>query len=115
MRERTMKELILPVPDTVSASYIVPVPAPISTVEARRQASKAVEARLTGPLRTLTTRWLAQGAVKVEVELAGTPPSGLLDKPLFGTPEQRAVAERYERRQRRALTCSRQAMRGGRR
>jgi hypothetical protein len=89
-----MKQLILPVPDTVSATYKVPVPAPISTVEARRQASKAVEARLTGPLRTLTTRWLAQGAVKVEVEPTGTPPPGLLDKPLFGTPEQRVFLAR---------------------
>jgi hypothetical protein len=66
-----MKELVLPVPETVSATYIVPVPAPMSTVEARRQASKAVNARLTGPLRTLTAEWLAKGAVKVEMEPAG--------------------------------------------
>ena len=78
----------------MSATYIVPVPAPMSTVEARRQASRAVEARLTGPLRTLTTRWLAQGAVRVEVEPADTPPPGLLDKPIFGTPEQRAFLAR---------------------
>jgi hypothetical protein len=89
-----MKQLILPVPDTVSATYIVPVPAPISTVEARRQASEAVEARLTGPLRTLTTRWLAQGAVKVTAEPAGPLPPGLLDKPLFGTPQQRVYLAR---------------------
>ena len=89
-----MKELVLPVPKTVSATYIVPVPAPISTVEARRQAGQAVEARLTGPLRTLTTKWLAQGAVKVAVEVAGTPPPGLLDKPHFGTREQRAFLAR---------------------
>src|SRR6266487_2128049 len=69
-----MKELVLPVPGTVSATYIVPVPVPMSTVEARRQAGKAVEARLTGPLRTLTAEWLAKGAVKVKVEPAGTPP-----------------------------------------
>jgi hypothetical protein len=89
-----MKELVLPVPETVSATYTVPVPEPMGTVEARRQAGKAVEARLTGPLRTLTTRWLAQGAVRVEVEPAGTPPPGLLDKPLFGTPEQRVFLAR---------------------
>jgi hypothetical protein len=89
-----MKELVLPVPETVTATYIVPVPAPISTAEARRQARKAVEARLTGPLRTLTAEWLAKGAVKVEVEPAGTPPPGLLDKPLFGTPEQRVFLAR---------------------
>jgi hypothetical protein len=56
--------------------------------------SVPVEARLTGPLRTLTTRWLAEGAVKVQVEPAGTPPPGLLDKPLFGTPEQRIFLAR---------------------
>ena len=89
-----MKELVLPVPGTVSATYIVPVPVPMSTVEARRQAGKAVEARLTGPLRTLTAEWLAKGAVKVKVEPAGTPPPGLLDKPLFGTPEQRVFLAR---------------------
>jgi len=58
-----MKELVLPVPETVSATYMVPVPAPMSTVEARQQASKAVKARLTGPLRTLTAEWLAKGIV----------------------------------------------------
>ena len=89
-----MKELVLPVPETVSATYVVPVAAPMSAVEARRQASKAVEARLTGPLRTLTAEWLARGAVRVEVEPAGTPPPGLLDKPLFGTPEQRVFLAR---------------------
>ena len=89
-----MKELVLPVPETVSATYVVPVAAPMSAVEARRQASKAVEARLTGPLRTLTAEWLAKGAVKAKVEPAGTPPPGLLDKPLFGTPEQRVFLAR---------------------
>jgi hypothetical protein len=89
-----MKELVLPVPETVSATYIVPLPAPMSTIEARRQAGKAVEARLTGPLRTLTAQWLAKGAVKIEVEPAGTPPPGLLDKPLFGTPDQRVFLAR---------------------
>jgi hypothetical protein len=81
------------VPETVSATYMVPVPAPMSTLEARQQASKAVKARLTGPLRTLTAGWLAKGVVKVGVEAAGPPP-GLLDKPLFGTREQRAFLAR---------------------
>ncbi len=91
-----MKELVLPVPETVSATYIVPVLAPVSAAEARRQAGKAIEARLTGPLRTLTKTWLAQGAVKVKAEPAGPLPSGLLDKPLFGTPEQRAFLARAQ-------------------
>jgi hypothetical protein len=84
-----MKDLILPIPEAVSATYIVPVPAPMSTVEARRRASKAVEARLAGPLRTLTAEWLARDAVKINSEPAGTSPPGLLDKPIFGIPGQR--------------------------
>ena len=91
-----MKELVVPVPETVSATYIVPVPTVVSTAEARRQAGKAVEARLTGPLRMLTKTWLAQGAVKVKAELAGPLPPGLLDRPLFGTPEQRAFLARAQ-------------------
>jgi hypothetical protein len=89
-----MNELVLPVPKTVSATYIVPVPTPMTTVEARRQASRAVEARLTGPLRTMMAEWLAKGEVKVGVEAAGPPPPGLLDKELFGTPEQRVFLAR---------------------
>ena len=80
-----MNELVLPVPKTVSATYIVPVPTPMNTVEARQQASRAVEARLTGPLRTLAAEWLAKEVVKVGVEAAGPPPPGLLEKELFGT------------------------------
>ena len=63
-----MKELVLPVPKMVSATYVVPVPTPMATAEARQKASTAVETRLTGPLRTLTAKWLAKGVVKVGVE-----------------------------------------------
>ena len=82
-----MKDLVLSVPEIASATYMVPMAASINAAEARRQASEAAEARLTGPLRTLVTEWLAKGMVKVEVEVesAGTPPE-LLDKPRFGTP-----------------------------
>ena len=59
--ERMMKELVLPVPKMVSATYVVPVPTPMGTAEARQKASTAVETRLTGPLRTLTAKWLAKG------------------------------------------------------
>ncbi len=89
-----MKELVLPVPQTVSATYVVPVPTPIGAAEAWQKASTAVETRLTGPLRTLTVEWLAKGAVKVGIEPAGPPPPGLLHKELFGTPEQRAFLAR---------------------
>src|SRR5712664_2532813 len=92
--ERTMNELVLPVPKMVPATYVVPVPTPMGTAEARQKASTAVETRLTGPLRTLTAEWLAKGVVKVGVEAAGPPPSGLLDRELFGTPEQRVFLAR---------------------
>jgi hypothetical protein len=48
----------------------------MSTVEARRQASKAVEARLTGPLRTLTAEWLAKGPAARSRFLRGDLPTG---------------------------------------
>ena len=92
--ERTMKELVLPVPNMVSATYGVPVSTPMGTAEARQKATTAVETRLTGPLRTLTAEWLAKGVVKVGVEAASPPPSGLLDRELFGTPEQRVFLAR---------------------
>jgi hypothetical protein len=33
-----MKELVLPVPKMVSATYVVPVPTPMGTAEARQKA-----------------------------------------------------------------------------
>jgi hypothetical protein len=89
-----MKELVLPVPKMVSATYGVPVSTPMGTAEARQKASTAVQTRLTGPLRTLTAEWLAKGVVKVGVEAAGPPPSGLLDREQFGTLEQRIFLAR---------------------
>ena len=89
-----MKELVLPVPERVTAAYLVPVTAPMTTVEARRRAGRAIAASLTGPLRTLTAEWLAKGTVKVEAEPARPAPPGLLDKPRFGTPEQRRFLAR---------------------
>ena len=89
-----MKELVLPVPERVSAAYIVPVTAPMTAVEVRRRAGRAIAASLTGPLRTLIAEWLAKGTVKVEAEPARPAPPGLLDKPHFGTPEQRRFLAR---------------------
>ena len=45
-----MKELVVPVPETVTAAYVVPVPAPMSTVEAGGNAiGHAAAAGGTGP------------------------------------------------------------------
>jgi hypothetical protein len=89
-----MKELVLPVPGIVSATYLVPMAAPMSTAEARRQAVEAVEVRLTGPLRTLVAERLADGRVKIEVGPVGTPPQRSPDNPVFGTPGQRVFLAR---------------------
>jgi hypothetical protein len=89
-----MKDLMVPVPQTVTATYIVPVPELMSAVDARRRARLTVEEKLTGPLRTLTAQWLAGKTVKVKAAPIGALPPGLLDKPLFGTPEQRAALAR---------------------
>jgi hypothetical protein len=89
-----MKELVLPVPKMVSATYMVPVPAPMSTAEARQQAGRAVEARLAGPLRTLTAEWLTKGVVEVAVDAIGTPRPGFRDNTIACTPEERAFLAR---------------------
>jgi hypothetical protein len=51
-----MKELVLPVPERVSAAYIVPVTAPMTAVEVRRRAGRAIAASLTGPPRSGSLR-----------------------------------------------------------
>lgn len=67
-----MNELVLPVPKTVSATYIVPVPTPMNTAEARQKASTAVEARLTEPLRTLTATLTIPAGISGDITIGLT-------------------------------------------
>jgi hypothetical protein len=89
--DAAMNELVLPVPQTVSATYTVPVSSFVNTAEARQLTSEAIKARLAGPLRLLTSEWLARGAVKIKVEQLGPPPPGLMEKLRHTPPERRAL------------------------
>lgn len=84
-----MNELVLPVPETLSASYMVPVPLPMDATEVRRRARRAVEALLPEPLRMMTVNWIAEGVVSIDVqpqERHDLAPAS--DSPACGTPEQ---------------------------
>ena len=62
-----MEYLDVPVPDTLSASYVVPLPTPMTEAEVRWRVIDAIEQRLSGPLRTTVLYWLSQGPVSLSV------------------------------------------------
>jgi hypothetical protein len=62
-----MKYLDLPAPQTLSARYLIPLRAPMSEAAIRKRISKAVRAKLTGPLRDMTLRWIGEGMVDIRV------------------------------------------------
>jgi hypothetical protein len=76
-----MKTLVLPVPESLSASYLIPLSSAVTSVAAQRQVTKAVQARLTGVLRTLALEWIKQGAVSIEVTAEQT--AAFAQAPMF--------------------------------
>jgi hypothetical protein len=62
-----MKRLHVPVPESLTASYLVPLPTALTGAEARQRAIEAVEARVTGLTRMLILEWIRQDAVAIEV------------------------------------------------
>jgi hypothetical protein len=70
-----MKYLDVPVPDTLSARYLVPLPVPMTEAEVRWRVIDAIEQRLAGPLRTSVLYWLSHGPVSLGVMPAGWPAS----------------------------------------
>ena len=68
-----MKYLDVPVPDTLSARYVVPLPAPMTEAEVRWRVIDAIEQRLSGPLRTTVLYWLSEGPVSLGVTPADRP------------------------------------------
>ena len=56
-----MKHLDVPVPQTLYASYLIPLAAPMTGAEVHRRITRAVGTRLTGPLKTLVLQWADQG------------------------------------------------------
>ena len=62
-----MKQLHVPVPASLTASYLVPLPTAVTGAEARRRAIEAVEARVSGPIRMLILEWIFNDAVTIQV------------------------------------------------
>jgi hypothetical protein len=85
-----MKQLQVPVPGNLTASYLVPLVSTMTDAEARQRAIEAVEVRLNGLTRLLLLEWLRTDAVTIEVTAA---PDGLVPGPRQRdglTPEQLA-------------------------
>jgi hypothetical protein len=85
-----MKQVYVPVPASLTANYLVPLPSTMTDTEARWRTIEAVEKRMTGLTRLLILEWIRTGAVTIEVTAA---PGGLVPgpRPRDGlTPEQLA-------------------------
>lgn len=65
-----MQFMKIPVPETVTAAYLVPLATPITVADTRRRTVKAVERRVNGPLRMLVLEWMDQGALDIQVAAA---------------------------------------------
>ena len=76
-----MEELEIPVPEAVCAGYRVPLPALMEEPEVRRGARKAVQARLSEPLRALVVKWIDDGSVLIDIEPEQPPEAGQPPEP----------------------------------
>jgi hypothetical protein len=65
-----MKMLHVPVPETVTAGYLIPLKTRLTVAEARRRVIAAVGTQVTGPLQTLLLNWIRKGAVILQVTAA---------------------------------------------
>jgi hypothetical protein len=90
-----MNCLAIPVPETVTACYIVPLPDPMSEKTVRELAIKAARERLAAPLAGLVVNLLRDGHIELRVlnprPGARRPESPLLD--MVTDPEARALME----------------------
>ena len=62
-----MRTLDVPVPETLQATYLIPLQAPMTMAAARRRITKAVGTTFTGPLRALLLEWIRQGLLTAQV------------------------------------------------
>ena len=62
-----MRLMKIPVPETVTAAYLVPLAAVVTVADARVRAVRAVEQYIDGPLQMLILEWMHQGAVDIQV------------------------------------------------
>jgi hypothetical protein len=65
-----MRLIKIPVPETVTAAYLVPLATAITVTDARLRTVRAVGQHVNGPLRTLILEWIRQGAVDIQVAAA---------------------------------------------
>jgi hypothetical protein len=71
-------QLYVPVPENLTASYLVPLPTVVPGAEVRHQAVEAVEARVNGPIRLLILEWIFNDAVTIQVT---APPDRIVPVP----------------------------------
>ena len=62
-----MRLMKIPVPETVTAAYLVPLATVVTVADARVRAVRAVEQYIDGPLQMLILEWMHQGAVDIQV------------------------------------------------
>ena len=62
-----MKCLTVPVPETLTASYLIPLPAPSTAAKIGRRISEAAGSRLAAPYAEIVRRWIDNGVVTAEV------------------------------------------------
>lgn len=62
-----MKSLTVPVPETLTASYLIPLPDSASAAEIRQRILDAAQARLPGPYSDIIRHWIENGVVAAEV------------------------------------------------
>jgi len=73
--------LHVPVPETVTAEYLVPLEAAVTVAEARQRIIAAVGTHVTGPLQTLILHWIREGTVALRVMPASKEFQALPDEP----------------------------------
>jgi hypothetical protein len=90
-----MRDLVIPVPGMLSASYMVPASEYMDATGARLRARQAIEERLPGPLRTIAIAWIDAGSIAIDVlqKQSRERPVGRPD-PELSTPEQREFLAR---------------------
>jgi len=62
-----MKQLRVPIPESLTASYLVPLPTALTGAEARHRAIEAVDAWIGDPIRMLVLEWILSKAATIHV------------------------------------------------
>jgi hypothetical protein len=85
-----MKQLHVPVPASLTASYLVPLSTAMTGAEVRQRAIGAVDARVSGPIRLLILQWILNDAMTIQVTASPDRMVPMPRQPDSLTPEQLA-------------------------